>query len=106
VISDGTLVRHTPQEETEWLQGADKLKRDFLIKRGVELGSCSLLLLVRPCQGLMRRTDGTIEKRFARDIVQAPLQVTYLSERHYELKCIESWGKLETMVRIETAHIT
>lgn len=77
VVSDGSVVCHTPVEETEWARNADKLKRDFLIKRGLELGNCNVLLHVRPCQGLMRRTDGTIEKRFAKDVVQAPLQVIY-----------------------------
>jgi Exoribonuclease Xrn1 D1 domain len=74
VTKDGSKA-HTKEEELEWLRNADKLKRDFLVKKGVELGPLLLLFHVRPCQGLVRCTDGTIEKRFAKELIIHPLQV-------------------------------
>lgn len=35
----------------------------------------SLLLHVRPCEGLVRQVDGTIEKRFAKKEVAYPMEV-------------------------------
>lgn len=66
---------HNKDEELEWMRNVDKLSRDFLVKKGVELGPVNLVFHVRPCQGLVRRTDGVIEKRFSTDMVLTPMQV-------------------------------
>eukprot|EP00884_Botryococcus_braunii_P018829 jgi/Botrbrau1/562/Bobra.0010s0030.2 len=75
VTKEGSKI-HSKEEEQEWIRNADKLTRDFLVKKGVELGTINLLFHVRPCQGLVRRTDGVIEKRFSKDTVLHPMQAT------------------------------
>jgi 5'-3' exoribonuclease 1 len=52
------------------------LNNDYLSKQGLELGQIQLLLHVRPCEGLVRQIDGTIEKRFGKTEAVYPLQVT------------------------------
>ena len=39
------------------------------------MGRAELVLHVRPLEGLMRRLDGTVEKRFAKKDILYPLQV-------------------------------
>ena len=46
--------------------------------QGLDVGRCELVLHVRPCEGLMRQLDGTIEKRFAKKEILYPLQVLLL----------------------------
>lgn len=58
------------------MRNADQLIRDFLIKKGIHLGPVNSLFHVRPCQGLVRRTDGTIEKRFAKELTLSPIPVS------------------------------
>ena len=41
----------------------------------MDVGRCELVLHVRPCEGLMRQLDGTVEKRFAKKEILYPLQV-------------------------------
>lgn len=43
--------------------------------QGVETGPVQLILHVRPCEGLIRQVDGTIEKRFGKQEVLVPIQV-------------------------------
>jgi hypothetical protein len=43
--------------------------------QGVDCGEVTLLVHVRPCEGLVRSVDGTIEKRFAKKEVAYPLEV-------------------------------
>lgn len=52
------------------------LNNDYLSKQGLELGQIRLLLHVRPCEGLVRQVDGTVEKRFGKTEIVYPLQVT------------------------------
>ena len=47
----------------------------WLFAQGVEVGRSEMVLHVRPCEGLMRQLDGTIEKRFAKKEILYPLQV-------------------------------
>ena len=44
--------------------------------QGMDVGRCELVLHVRPCEGLMRQLDGTVEKRFAKKEILYPLQVS------------------------------
>ena len=39
------------------------------------MGDVDLVLHVRPCEGLVRQIDGTVEKRFAKKELLVPLQV-------------------------------
>ena len=39
------------------------------------MGDVDLVLHVRPCEGLVRQIDGTVEKRFAKKELMVPLQV-------------------------------
>lgn len=43
--------------------------------QGVDCGEVTLVVHVRPCEGLVRGVDGTIEKRFAKKEVPYPLEV-------------------------------
>lgn len=43
--------------------------------QGVDVGRSELVLHVQPLEGLMRRLDGTVEKRFAKKDILYPLQV-------------------------------
>ena len=44
--------------------------------QGIEVGDVDLVLHVRPCEGLVRQLDGTVEKRFAKKELMVPLQVS------------------------------
>ncbi|DBA92644.1 TPA: hypothetical protein ACH3X1_002861 [Trebouxia sp. C0004] len=69
-------VPHGEREATDWAVSSSQLTRQFLIKHGMEVGRCELVLHVRPCEGLMRQLDGTIEKRFAKKEILYPLQAS------------------------------
>lgn len=45
--------------------------------QGIDVGDVDLVLHVRPCEGLVRQIDGTVEKRFAKKELLVPLQVGY-----------------------------
>jgi hypothetical protein len=49
--------------------------------QGIDVGDVDLVLHVRPCEGLVRQLDGTVEKRFAKKEVMIPLQVGQLLSR-------------------------
>ena len=42
--------------------------------QGLDIGETSVVVEVRPCQGLARGPDGAIEKRFAKKAEPYPLQ--------------------------------
>lgn len=46
-----------------------------MLTQGVDVGRSELVLHVRPLEGLMRRLDGTVEKRFSKKEILYPLQV-------------------------------
>ena len=56
--------------------------------QGVDLGGVDLLLHARPCEGLVRQVDGTVEKRFAKAEVAFPLQVRRAG---VECRCCRCW---------------
>lgn len=60
-----------------WGQRENALRSEgmMLMIQGMEVGRCELVLHVRPCEGLMRQLDGTVEKRFAKKEILYPLQV-------------------------------
>lgn len=43
--------------------------------QGLEVGQCEITLHVRPCEGLVRQLDGTIEKHFSKKELLCPIQV-------------------------------
>ena len=45
------------------------------VLQGLDVGQCALLLHVRPCEGLVRQVDGSIEKRFSPKHLMYPIQV-------------------------------
>ena len=47
------------------------------------MGEVDLVLHVRPCEGLVRQLDGTVEKRFAKKELLVPLQVEAFSRRGF-----------------------
>ena len=63
-------------EADEWSRQTTQMKNDYVTKQGLELGQLKLLLHVRPCEGLVRQIDGTVEKRFGKTEVSYPLQMT------------------------------
>ena len=60
------------------LQDWYKKRKDFetrmFSKQGLEVGNAPILVHVRVCEGMVRRGDGAIEKRFAKDEMCVPLQ--------------------------------
>ena len=60
------------------LQDWYKKRKDFesrmFSKQGLEVGNAAILVHVRVCEGMVRRGDGAIEKRFAKDEMCVPLQ--------------------------------
>ncbi|KAA6417737.1 MAG: 5 -3 exoribonuclease 1, partial [Trebouxia sp. A1-2] len=70
------VVPHGEREATDWAVSSSQLTRQFLIKHGMEVGRCELVLHVCPCEGLMRQLDGTVEKRFAKKEILYPLQAS------------------------------
>lgn len=59
-----TITNLTTSQPTSYLQG-------------IEVGDVDLVLHVRPCEGLVRQLDGTVEKRFAKKEIMVPLQVQH-----------------------------
>ena len=45
--------------------------------QGVEPGPSNVMLEVRPCQGLARAADGSLEKRFSKKAEPYPLQARH-----------------------------
>ncbi|BDA46451.1 5'-3' exoribonuclease 1 [Coccomyxa sp. Obi] len=74
--SEHGLVKHSSYKADEWHRATSKIGRDFLVKQGLEVGACDIMLHVRPCEGLMRQLDGTIEKRFSKKELLCPIQAT------------------------------
>lgn len=75
VSRSGGTVRHGSSEAGEWQQERQRLQQEYLHKQGVDCGEVTLLVHVRPCEGLVRQVDGTIEKRFAKKEVAYPLEL-------------------------------
>ena len=71
LLSSGSLGRHSIS-----LYDGDVSRHGS--SQGLELGPTDVLLHVRPCEGLIRQLDGTIEKRFAKTELAMPLQVKTL----------------------------
>ena len=75
VASKNAIKRHSKEEAEEWRRSSTLLSGSFRKKQGLDIGACKLLLHVRPCEGLMRRLDGTVEKRFSEASIIHPVQV-------------------------------
>ncbi|KAL4438007.1 hypothetical protein ABPG77_004228 [Micractinium sp. CCAP 211/92] len=75
VSRSGGTARHGSAEAGEWQQERQRLQQEYLHKQGVDCGEVTLLVHVRPCEGLVRQVDGTIEKRFAKKEVAYPLEL-------------------------------
>ena len=73
----GGVVRHGAAEASEWQTERQRLQSDYLHKQGVDCEDVTLLVHVRPCEGLVRQADGTIEKRFAKSEVAYPVEVSW-----------------------------
>ena len=72
LLTNPLLVHHAPTQPLHALQPA---RPPTPPKQGVEVAELDLLLHVRPCEGLVRQVDGTIEKRFAKAEVTYPMEV-------------------------------
>ena len=75
VGGEGSDKLHSKEESEEWQRAANVLAAQMRSKQGLEIGPCHLMLHVRPCQGLMRQLDGTVEKRFSKAQMTYPIQV-------------------------------
>ena len=84
-VDNQGAVLHDKEAGTGWTQTAAKLSRDLLLHSGVDAGPCDLLLHLRPCEGLVRSIDGTIEKRFSKAEHPLPIQVRLFP--HFLLVC-------------------
>ena len=72
---EGADKPHSKEEAEEWRRAANALAAQMRSKQGLEIGPCHLVLHVRPCEGLMRQLDGTVEKRFSKAQMTYPIQV-------------------------------
>ena len=72
---EGSDKPHSKEEAEEWRRAANVLAAQMRSKQGLEIGPCHLMLHVRPCEGLMRQLDGTVEKRFSKAQMTYPIQV-------------------------------
>ena len=70
----GHVTRWTPEEKRARVAQLEEMKHTHLTKLGLDLSDLSLMVHVRPIDGLVRNIDGTIEKRFRRDDELVPLQ--------------------------------
>ncbi len=71
-----TATEHDKKAKDEWVQNAQQLSHEYMSKRGIDVGRCTIMVHVRPVEGLVRQLDGTLEKRFAKQELQVPLQVS------------------------------
>eukprot|EP00891_Asterochloris_glomerata_P000604 jgi/Astpho2/604/Aster-x0942 len=67
---------HDKAAMEQWHGESSNLSREFVVKHGLDVGQCALLLHVRPCEGLVRQVDGSIEKRFSPKHLMYPIQAT------------------------------
>ncbi len=67
---------HDAAAADNWATDAAKLAREFVVKHGMDVGRCEILLHVRPVEGLIRQLDGTVEKRFSKKELLYPIQVS------------------------------
>jgi len=78
-VSDATTSVSSNGSEgrtADWDIVVSNMKKEFLSKRGVDLGNVKLMVHVRPLEGLIRQVDGSVEKRFGKETVAFPLQMT------------------------------
>ena len=68
--------RHDAAAAAEWATAAAKLGRELLVKHGLDVASVDVALHVRPCEGLVRQLDGSVEKRFSKAALLYPIQAT------------------------------
>jgi len=67
-------VRHDSAAAAEWATAGAKLGRELLVKHGLDVGPVDIALHVRPCEGLVRQLDGSVEKRFSKKALLYPIQ--------------------------------
>ncbi|KAG2430247.1 hypothetical protein HXX76_010345 [Chlamydomonas incerta] len=72
----GTVkVQQWQQHEAQrWETDAGMLTSTFLTKFGIDVGRVDLVVGVKVCLGYVRHSDGTIEKTYAKEEQQVPLQ--------------------------------
>ena len=54
----------------------DALRRDMLVKKGINIGDTSIVLHTHAVEGIIRHLDGSIHKRFSNEETLLPLQTT------------------------------
>lgn len=77
-IAGKAATEHGNEAKREWVQHAQQISHEYLSKRGIDVGRCAIMVHVRPVEGLVRQLDGTLEKRFAKQELQVPLQACSL----------------------------
>ena len=78
VTGSGSKRQQSQQESLQWQRDAIELTNTFRKQYGMEIGRCNVILHVRPCEGLVRNMDNTVEKRFAERSSLYPVQVCTL----------------------------
>lgn len=74
-VDAGGARRHGAAAAAEWATAAGKLARELLVKHGLDVAGVDIALHVRPCEGLVRQLDGSVEKRFSKAALLYPIQV-------------------------------
>ncbi len=72
-------AKHSADVGAKWHAAVANIGNHFLKMQGLDVGPCEIVLHVRPCEGLTRQLDGSIEKRFAPKELLCPIQVEALS---------------------------
>lgn len=68
-------MRHSREVADRWHAAVATIGNHFLKMQGLEVGPCDIVLHVRPCEGLVRQLDGSVEKRWAPKELACPIQV-------------------------------
>ena len=68
-------MKHSADVAQKWHGAVANIGNHFLKMQGLDVGACEIVLHVRPCEGLIRQLDGTVEKRFAAKELLCPIQV-------------------------------
>ncbi|KAK9818370.1 hypothetical protein WJX72_011521 [[Myrmecia] bisecta] len=76
VDKNAGIRKHDAAAADEWWTEASKLGREFVVKHGMDVGRCEIILHVRPVEGLIRQLDGSVEKRFSKKELLYPIQAT------------------------------
>lgn len=76
-IEKGSLAKQLQSKDRDaWDLSIANMGKEYITKHGLDVGCINIVLHVRPCEGLVRQLDGSVEKRFSKTECAYPLQMT------------------------------